>query len=235
MAGYTCPFCQHAIANSYETLTTYSFDFSQFTSSRATYSPVSGGVKVTPYLTHVEFHKCPNCEKQSIIVKGVGSEVEGTTLLFHPSSAAKQYPSYVPNQIKSDYEEAYAILNLSPKASATLSRRCLQGMIRDFWNVHDKKNLFSEIDAIADEISPSARQALDATRKIGNIGAHMEQDVDKIIDIDPAEAETLLKLIEYLMQEWYINRHDSDVLLDEITAISSAKEAMKKDISHKDD
>lgn len=229
IAGYICPFCQHAIANSYETLTTYSVDFSQFTSSRSTYSPVSGGIKVTPYLIHVEYHKCPNCEKQSIIVKGVGPEVEGTTLLVHPASAAKQYPSYVPDQIRSDYEEAYAILNLSPKASATLSRRCLQGMIRDFWNIHDKKNLCGEIDAIADKISAPARQALDATRKIGNIGAHMEQDVDRIIDIDPAEAETLLKLIEYLMQEWYINRHNSDALLEEITTISSAKEAMKKD------
>lgn len=233
MAGYTCPFCQHAVANAYDTLTTYSIDFSQFTTSRSNYSPVSGGIKVTPYLIHVEFHKCPNCERQSIIVKGVGPEVEGTNLLVHPTSAAKQYPSYVPDQIKQDYEEAYAILNLSPKASATLSRRCLQGMIRDFWEVHDRGSLCSEIDAIADKISPSARRALDATRRIGNIGAHMEQDVDKIIDIDPSEAETLLKLIELLMQEWYINRHDSEVLLDEIASISSVKEAIKKDRSHK--
>ena len=194
MAGYTCPFCQHAIANAYETLTTYRIDFSQFTSSHEIASSMSGGVSITPYLILVEFHKCPNCEKQSIIVKGVGSEVERITKLIHPTSTAKQYPSYVPDQIKNDYEEAYAILNLSPKASATLSRRCLQGMIRDFWDIHDKKNLCSEIDAIADKISPSARRALDATRKIGNIGAHMEQDVDKIIDIDPSEAETLLRL-----------------------------------------
>lgn len=233
MAGYTCPFCQHAIANSSETLTTYSFDFSQYMSSHQIHSPASRGITVTPYLIHVEFHKCPNCEKQSIIVKGVGSEVEGITSWIHPVSSSKQYPSYVPEQIKQDYEEAYAILNLSPKASATLSRRCLQGMIRDFWEVHDKGNLCSEIDAIADKVSPSARRALDATRKIGNIGAHMEQDVDMIIDIDPSEAETLLKLIEHLMQEWYINRHDSDMLLDEIISISSAKEAMKKDLSQK--
>lgn len=233
MAGYICPFCQHVIANAYETLTTYSVDFSQSTSSRAIASPASRGVRVTPYLIHVEFHKCPNCEKQSIIVKGAGSEVEGIINWIHPASTAKQYPSYVPEQIKQDYEEAYAILNLSPKASATLSRRCLQGMIRDFWDVHDKGNLCCEIDAISDKISSSARRALDATRKIGNIGAHMEQDVDRILDIDPSEAETLLKLIEFLIQEWYINRHDGDVLFDKITSISSVKEAIKNDTSHK--
>ena len=57
----------------------------------------------------------------------------------------------------------------------------------------------------------------------------MEQDVDKIIDIDPSEAETLLRLIEHLMQEWYVNRHDSEVLLDEIANISAEKEALKKE------
>ena len=66
MAGYTCPFCQHAIANAYESLTTYSIDFSQFISSRSTYGSSSGGVKVTPYLIHVEYHKCP---RETIILK----------------------------------------------------------------------------------------------------------------------------------------------------------------------
>lgn len=229
MAGYTCPFCQHSVANAYDTHTIHTIDFLHTLNSRTTHSPMSGGVNVTPYMIQVHYHKCPNCEKQSIIVKGVGSEVDGITHWIHPISTAKQYPSYVPEQIRMDYEEAYAILNLSPKASATLSRRCLQGMIRDFWDIHDKGSLYNEIDAIADKISPSARLALDATRKIGNIGAHMEQDVDKIIDIDPSEAETLLRLIEHLMQEWYINRHDSDVLLDEIANISAKKEALKID------
>ena len=43
-----------------------------------------------------------------------------------PSSLAKEYPDYVPQAIISDYKEAYLIKDLSPKASATLSRRCLQ-------------------------------------------------------------------------------------------------------------
>jgi hypothetical protein len=47
-------------------------------------------------------------------------------------------PDYIPEQIKDDYYEACSILNLSPKASATLARRCLQGMIRDFWGITKK-------------------------------------------------------------------------------------------------
>ena len=52
-----------------------------------------------------------------------------------PSSTAKTLPDYIPQQIRNDYQEACSIRNLSPKASATLSRRCLQGMIRDFWEI----------------------------------------------------------------------------------------------------
>lgn len=50
-----------------------------------------------------------------------------------PPSGAKAFPDFVPAAIRADYEEACLIVDLSPKASATLSRRALQGMIRDFW------------------------------------------------------------------------------------------------------
>src|SRR6266849_6151096 len=50
-----------------------------------------------------------------------------------PSASVRVFPDYVPAPILGDYREACLIKDLSPKASATLSRRCLQGMIRDFW------------------------------------------------------------------------------------------------------
>ena len=42
--------------------------------------------------------------------------------------------------------------------------------------------------------------AIDAVRKIGNIGAHMERDINLIVDIDPNEAAILIGLIELLFQ-----------------------------------
>jgi len=42
-----------------------------------------------------------------------------------PPSNAKVFPDYIPKPVITDYEEACAILNDSPKASATLARRCL--------------------------------------------------------------------------------------------------------------
>src|SRR5262245_55604552 len=47
--------------------------------------------------------------------------------LLRPESSAKPQPDYIPKAIREDYYEACRIRDLSPKSSATLARRCLQG------------------------------------------------------------------------------------------------------------
>ena len=144
-----------------------------------------------------------------------------------PEVTFKHYPNYIPEQIRQDYEEACTILEKSPKAAATLYRRCLQGMIRDFWGI-TKSKLIEEIEALRDKVSPVQWKAIDGLRKIGNIGAHMEKDVNMIVDIEPNEAKKLQKLIELLMEQWYVARHDEEMLLTEIADISNEKESERK-------
>ena len=144
-----------------------------------------------------------------------------------PNSYAKQFPNYIPKSIINDYQEACAILETSPKASATLSRRCLQGIIRDFYGI-SKNRLIDEINAIKDLIDPLIWQSIDAVRKVGNIGAHMEKDINLIIDVDPKEAFLLKELIELLFEEWYIHRFEREMKLKSIINISTVKEEEKK-------
>lgn len=174
----------------------------------------------------IEMLYCPTCKKVSFYATGQ-QNLEGYSMPMYPTSLAKHFPEYVPSFIKEDYEEAYSILTLSPKASATLSRRCLQGMIRDFHGI-SKATLFDEINEIQSLIPVSQWKAIDATRSIGNIGAHMEKDVNVIIDVDPGEAEQLLKLIELLIDKWYIARHDEDELYKNIVNTANIKKAQKK-------
>ncbi|MBI3500424.1 MAG: DUF4145 domain-containing protein [Bacteroidetes bacterium] len=144
-----------------------------------------------------------------------------------PGSFAKVFPDYIPVAIKNDYEEASAILELSPKASATLSRRCLQGIIRDFWRV-SKARLVDEINAIEEKVDPLTWKSIDSVRKVGNIGAHMEKDINLIIDVEPKEAQLLLELIELLFEEWYIHRHERELKLKAIVGLAEKKEEQKK-------
>jgi hypothetical protein len=84
-----------------------------------------------------------------------------------PESNAIVLPEYIPEAIKEDYYESCRIRNLSPKASATLSRRCIQGMIRDFRQVKLKSNrLVDEIKAIEEKVDPDVREAIESVRKI---------------------------------------------------------------------
>ena len=216
MAGFLCPYCNQYMSISNSTHTTFK---PSFYDSNSSYGDKHGQ-------TMIEFYRCPNCDEYTII-STVLYDGSGRVVLIRPTSTAKQFPDYIPAQIRNDYEDACAILNLSPKASATLSRRCLQGMIRDFWGI-TRKNLNQEISALKDIIDPTLWQVLDNVRQIGNIGAHMESDVNLIIDIDPNEAQSLISLIELLMKEWYINREERNRLFESIINTNAAKQAQRQ-------
>lgn len=224
MSSYNCPFCGITMSI---TDGTHQVSYPSF-SHEVGHGYNMNGVFTTNDCISIDMYKCPECENISIIASSLG---KGFKKPFHvlvsPSSSAKQYPDYIPKAIRDDYEEAYSIVDLSPKASATLSRRCLQGMIRDFWNIH-KKRLVEEINELQSLIPASQWNAINALRKVGNIGAHMEQDVNTIVDVDSGEAEKLLKLIELLIDKWYIARHDEEQLLSDITAIADDKDFQKK-------
>ncbi len=159
-------------------------------------------------------------------VKQFGKSIFSQRLL--PESSAKALPKYIPQEINSSYVEASRIVNLSPKASATLARRCLQGRIRDFWKISDKLNLFQEIEAIKEFVSSDTWEAIDAVRNIGNIGAHMEQDVNLIVDVDPKEAAILIQLIESLFEDWYIERHKRQERNAAVKALADTKKPKTK-------
>lgn len=217
---FTCPFCNHTIPVITGT----------FTSSDVKFRTPAGNIGHTldsDYSLKIRMYKCPNCDKITSYADYTGNEMSEKTIPIFPLSLAIQFPDYIPKAIRNDYEEACAIVNLSPKASATLSRRCLQGMIRDFFKV-SKKSLFEEIDAIKDKIPTDQWAVLDGVRRIGNIGAHMEKDINLIVNIDPSEAEKLIKLIELLLQQWYIERHNQQQLYADIIGIDQSKQIERK-------
>ena len=179
----------------------------------------------------------PNCKRYSLTVFLCHAEQDGYNnwqpgnLIqkwdLIPSSKAKTLPTYIPEAIREDYSEAYSILSLSPKASATLSRRCLQGMIRDFFGVNFP-TLKAEIDSIKDKVDPLVWQAIEAVRKVGNIGAHMEKDINVIVDVEPNEAELLVGLIEFLIKDWYVARNNKEQHLKALIGVAEKKDEVKK-------
>lgn len=170
----------------------------------------------------VTIYSCPSCGNETAIASGVNGYMDNLKKPIYPDAIYRHFPSYVPLPIRLDYEEAAKISSLSPKASATLCRRCLQGMIRDFWGIK-KGRLIDEIKELQGKVPAAQWKAIDALRNIGNIGAHMEKDVNLMIDVDEDEARLLLSLIENLIEKWYINRHEEEALYQTITVAGAAK------------
>lgn len=221
MTGYKCPFCEHFMALDNQTQRVSYMNF------QGQWYPHTGMVRdeEDQYFRIVQY-RCPNCKEISIVFIGESGKVAGRTVNIYPQSVFITFPEYVPEAIRKDYEEACSILELSSKASATLSRRCLQGMIRDFWGIQ-KSRLVDEINALKDKVPADQWRVIDGLRQLGNIGAHMEKDINVIVEIDPEEAQKLIKLVELLIRDWYINRHEQQQLYADILGIEANKKEQR--------
>ena len=214
---YTCPYCGHIQAFSGRHVVNKS-GFAFF------YGGIITGDEYASYIIHS--FRCANKDCGKICVTSLNAETQEQFDIL-PQVTMNHYPEYIPEQIRKDYEEANLILERSPKAAATLLRRCLQGMIHDFWGIKER-TLNEELTQLKGKVSLIQWQAIDGLRKIGNIGAHMEKDVNLIIDIEPDEAQKLLRLIEMLLEKWYITHHEEESLLSEIVGIAKNKEEQRK-------
>ena len=179
---------------------------------------------------NIEQRLCANelCGKSSFLI--VGATINPYRQKFmkfsHPVTVPTNIPDYVPQSIRDDYYESFSIKDLSPKAAATLARRCLQGMLRDFWQVK-RARLNKEIEQIKGKVEPITWDAIDAVRQIGNIGAHMEEDINVIIDVDEGEVDLLLQLIVDLINDWYVAREERDKRSKALIAAAANKKALQ--------
>ncbi len=144
---------------------------------------------------------CPCCNKKIIFIK-----TDDYELLAYPKiSSCDNAPKEVPSHIAEDFNEAGLILNDSPKASAALSRRCLQTIIHEHFKIK-KKNLSEEIDEVMTKVPEYISKQLDAIRQIGNFSAHpiKSQNTGEIVNVETGEAEWCLDILQSLFEFCYV-------------------------------
>jgi len=164
----------------------------------------------------VRFAECPACS-QFVVEFGAGGVAAGTQgavfypmamRLIHPKAASRvPVPAEVPNEFVVDYAEACLVFADSEKASAGLSRRCLQHLLRERAGIK-KGDLSSEIQQVLDskQLPTHLADDLDAIRNIGNFAAHpiKATHTGEIVDVEPQEAEWLLNLLEQLFDFYFV-------------------------------
>lgn len=155
---------------------------------------------------------CPACGKLVLtiepyeFIEGEGWKDSGEEFLIWPlQSARPPVPKEVPQHIAADYTEAALVLRFSPKASAALSRRCLQAVLREAGKA-TQHMLSQQIDAVMPNLPSYIADSIDYIRHVGNLAAHpiKDQASGQIVDVEPGEAEWNLDVLDLLFDHYYV-------------------------------
>ena len=163
---------------------------------------------------------CPECNGYIILVqqgngydcnsyssRGYLNNVILQEQVYPKFSYKKKLDSIIPEKYCNLFREAEAVLNLSPRASATLSRYLLQMILHEELHIK-KKNLEDEIKELETkaDIPSTLITMLQVMRKVANFGAHPKKSTNsnEIIDVETGEADIMLDLISELFDYIFI-------------------------------
>lgn len=193
-----CPHCSTVIKKYYEFLPLIESDADFWQWQLLHYlCPECGRIVIE--LQYYEVHRTESSE----------SRAERPTIIqvYPKGTARKPVPPEVPEDFTKDYKEACLVLADSPKASAALSRRCLQHLLREKVGIKPS-NLSKEIqDVIDNEALPSyLADDIDAVRNIGNFAAHpiKSKNTGEVLPVELGEAEWNLDVIESLFDFYFV-------------------------------
>jgi Domain of unknown function (DUF4145) len=146
---------------------------------------------------------CPECNRLMLAYERAGP----LRVFLYPRSISREpLDASVPSAYAEDYAEACEVLDISPKASAALSRRCLQHILRECAKV-THGNLSNEIQQLLDaKALPSyIADSLDAVRMVGNFAAHPIKSTTsgEIVPVEAGEAEWNLNTVEALLDFYF--------------------------------
>lgn len=184
---------------------------------------------------------CPKCGKFILSLKehfdrynvGNGNHYHRNREFYCYPRAVSRSPLSpdVPEQFAADYREACLTLADSPKASAALSRRCLQHILREVAKVKHG-NLADEIQSVIDSraVPTHLVDSLDAIRNIGNFAAHpiKSKSSGEVLDVEPGEAEWNLDVLESLFDFYFVQPAEIQRKRDALNA--KLKEAGKPEL-----
>lgn len=160
--------------------------------------------------------QCPECDQQFVyLFKSSSSDPYGNpigarydeVMVWPREGSRPPAHSDVPDAFAADYNEACQVLGLSPKASAALSRRCLQHLLREEGGVKPGR-LSDEIQEAIDEgsLPTHITASLDCLREIGNFAAHPTKDkqTGEVLKVEPGEADWTLDTVESLFDFYFV-------------------------------
>lgn len=156
----------------------------------------------------LERRRCPECDKLILHLRNSSSGGNAKSfVLVRPRASERPCPIEVPEKYSEDFKESALVLSDSPKASAALSRRCLQNILREEAKTKSK-DLAEQIDEVITNnlLPPYLADDLDVVRNIGNFAAHpiKSKQTGEVLPVEPGEAEWNLDVLETLFDFYFV-------------------------------
>ena len=158
----------------------------------------------------IKHQQCPECGKSILLIERESTRSNAGQVgqfMAYPQKYTRPVPAEVPDTYRQDYVEACKVLEDSPKASAALSRRNLQAVLRDKAGTKSK-DLFDQIEEVttSGKVPSHIAEDLHAVRNIGNFAAHTIKSTSTgaIVEIEPGEAEWNLDVLDLLFDFYFV-------------------------------
>lgn len=166
----------------------------------------------------VETLKCPACGRSFVTIvpsvhrrgrraRNAAREAAGQRVIWPRTSPRAPVSAYVTEPYASLAQEAALILAYSPRASAVLSRRCLQRLLRDMAGA-PHGTLYDEIGwAVANGgLPPRVQESLDELRIVGNMAAQPSDSTatGDYLEVAAGEADRVLDTVEALFAHYFV-------------------------------
>ena len=174
----------------------------------------------------IQYGFCPECEKLIIQLQhGLESsyageywieDIDEKSIIYPRYSVGRELDPYVPPKYAQLFRESEEVNNISPRASATLSRYLLQMLLHEELHIH-KRNLEDEIKELenGNNIPTKLVTMLQVMRRVANFGAHPKKSTNsnEIVEVEAGESAVMLDLLEEVFDYIFVKPKQQELFL----------------------
>ena len=177
----------------------------------------------------IQYGFCPECEKLVIQLQhGLEcgythqwwiDQIDEENTIYPHYSMGRSLDKCIPTKYVQLFRESEEVNNISPRASATLSRYLLQMLLHEELHIHER-NLEDEIKKLEgfSNIPAKLVTMLQVMRKVANFGAHPKKSTNsnEIVEVEQGESSVMLDLLEELFDHIFIKPKQKEDFLKKI-------------------
>lgn len=150
--------------------------------------------------------QCPKCKNDLLLyIKIDAKRYKKADFLIPLKKNRKKLSSIIPQEFRDLYNESATVLEDSPRASAALSRTCLELLLKEYAKTKGK-NLYEQIQEVIDSknLPSDLEEMIDIVRQNGNSAVHPNKNSRELIQVEDSEAEWGLEILESLFDHYIV-------------------------------